>query len=475
MKKYLNEDFLLETKAARRLYHGYAASMPILDYHCHLPPAEVAQDARYKDMAQVWLGGDHYKWRAMRANGVPEPLVTGPGKGYESFLAWARTLDAAIGNPLHHWAHLELKRYFGIDQVLNEKTAPAIWESCNASLGQPGFSTRGLLSKMRVAAICTTDDPADALEQHLAYAGRPGKKDGDCVLLPSFRPDKAISLADPAAWKAYLARLGAAAGVEIRDLESLGAALKARHDFFHSCGCRISDNAIVLTPARPASPEAAKAAFGKAFSGEAPCHAEAEAFRSFMLVRLAEMDFDAGWSMQLHMGAIRNLNSRALAAIGPDTGYDAIGDAGGARDLGYFLDALDSRGKLPRTILYSLNPDMNESLASVMGCFQDGSVPGKMQLGSAWWFNDHIDGMDRQLSDLADIGLLPRFVGMLTDSRSFLSFPRHEYFRRILCRKLGAWVERGLAPADYGLLGSMVKDISFRNAAGYFRLPGVDA
>jgi glucuronate isomerase len=292
--------------------------------------------------------------------------------------------------------------------------------------------------------------------------------------LPSFRPDKAVSLSDPATWKAYLARLGAAAGAEIRDVESLASALKARHDFFHSCGCRISDNAIVLTPARPATREAAEAAFGKAFAGEAPCHAEAEAFRSFMLARLAEMDYDAGWTMQLHMGAIRNLNSRAFAAIGPDTGYDAIGDSGGARDLGYFLDALDSRGKLPRTILYSLNPDMNESLASVMGCFQDGVVPGKMQLGSAWWFNDHIDGMDQQLRALANLGLLSRFVGMLTDSRSFLSFPRHEYFRRILCRLVGGWMERGEAPADFGAMGAMVADISYRNARRYFGLPGLE-
>jgi glucuronate isomerase len=475
MKDFLNEDFLLDTDAAKRLYHDYAESMPILDYHCHLPAADIAKDAHYPDMATVWLGGDHYKWRAMRANGVDETIVSAPKKDYGTFLAWARTMESLIGNPLHHWAQLELKRYFGIDDVLSEKTAPAIWKACNEKLARPEFGARGLLSMMKVKAVGTTDDPCDTLEHHLAYAARANKKADDAFLFPSLRPDKAISVNDPAAWKAYLSRLSAAASMDIRNLGDLKAALKARHDFFHQTGCRISDHGLVKPPARAASEKEAQTIFKKAFSGKTPTSAEAEAFRSHLLLSLGEMDAESGWTMQLHMGAIRNLNSRCFKLLGPDSGYDAAADCSGAEDLAAFMDALDSKGRLPRTILYYLNPGMNEILGTVMGCFQEGGVPGKIQLGSAWWFNDHISGMEKQITDLASLGLLARFVGMLTDSRSFLSFPRHEYFRRILCGKIGGWVERGLAPADYELLGNMVKDISFRNAANYFRLPGVNA
>jgi glucuronate isomerase len=475
MKDFLNEDFLLDSDAAKRLFHDYAKGMPILDYHSHLPAADIARDAHYPDMASVWLGGDHYKWRAMRSNGIPESVISAPKKDYGTFIAWARTMEALVGNPLYHWAHLELKRYFGVDLTLSEKTAPDIWKICNEKLARPEFGARGLLAKMNVKAVGTTDDPCDGLEHHIAYASRADKKAEDVLLFPSFRPDKAISVADPTAWKVYLAKLGAAAGMAIKSLDDLKAALAARHDFFHKTGCRISDHGLVMPPVKPAPQAEAQAIFDKAFSGNVPSPAETESFRSYLLAALGEMDADSGWTMQLHMGAIRNVNSRAFTRLGPDTGYDAVGDCSGAADLAAFMDSLEAKGKLPRTILYYLNPGMNEILGTIMGCFQEGGIPGKIQLGSAWWFNDHIPGMEKQITDLASLGLLSRFVGMLTDSRSFLSFPRHEYFRRILCGKIGDWVARGLAPADFDLLGNMVKDISYRNAANYFRLPGVHA
>ncbi len=475
MRKFLDEDFLLGTKAARRLYHGYAEGLPVIDYHNHLPPADVAEDKRFTSVAQAWLGGDHYKWRAMRSAGVPEEDVTGHPADKRTFMAWARTVPSLIGNPLYHWTHLELKRYFGIDEVLSEKSAERIWESCNAAISGPEFGARALLRRMKVEALCTTDDPIDGLESHEAYAKArlASGRDGEPVMLPAFRPDKAMAVEAPEAWKAYLSKLSEASSITIDSYESLVAALDRRHEFFHQRGCRLSDHGLGQPPGRPVPASRASALFSTLFSGGELKAIEAEELKTAILVEVGKMDARRGWTMQLHMAAIRDLNSRMSASIGPNTGYDAIGDSVAAAPLAAFLDALDREGLLPKTILYSLNPNDDAMLATVMGAFQGGGVPGKMQLGSAWWFNDHLDGMERQLRNLASMGLLSRFVGMLTDSRSFLSFPRHEYFRRILCALVGGWIDRGEAPADWDAMGGIVMDVSYRNARSYFGLPGL--
>ena len=471
MKPFMNADFLLPDASSRRLYHDYAAAMPIIDYHCHLPPVEVARDSRFKTIAHAWLGGDHYKWRAMRASGVPEADITGHEPDYRTFLAWARTVPALIGNPLYHWTHLELQRYFGIQEVLCEKTAPMIWEACNAQLAAPEFGARALLTRMKVRAVCTTDDPADRLEHHIAYAE--ARLPEEPVMAPSFRPDKALAVEDPAAWNAYLDRLEATADLSIGSYRDLVTALDRRHAAFHALGCRASDHALVAPAAGFAAPSALGYIFADLRKGNAPKAEDAEAFRTALLLEVGRMNARRGWAMQLHLAAIRNLNTAMFQKLGPDTGYDAAGDEQVARKLAAFLDALARDGQLPKTILYSLNPNDYEVLCSIMGCFQDG-VPGKIQLGSAWWHNDHLDGMRRQMSCLANIGLLSRFVGMLTDSRSFLSFPRHEYFRRLLCAMVGGWMEAGEAPADFEGLGGMVQDICYRNAKAYFAIPGVN-
>lgn len=472
MKPFLDADFLLPDGSSRRLFHDYAAPMPILDYHCHLTPADVAKDSRFPSLAHAWLGGDHYKWRAMRSNGIPEADITGHEPDYRTFLAWARTVPSLVGNPLYHWTHLELQRYFGIREVLSEKTAPLIWEACNAQLAGPEFGARALLKRMKVRAVCTTDDPADTLEHHLAYSAV--RQPGEPVMTPSYRPDRALAVEDPATWSAYLGKLGAAADLAIGSYRDLVTALDKRHAAFHELGCRASDHALVAPLANFATPQALEGTFGKLRQGAAPGPEEAEAFKTALLLEVGRMDARRGWAMQLHLAAIRNLNSPMFRALGPDTGYDAVSDERIARKLGAFLDALQSEGLLPRTILYSLNPGDYEVMGTIMGCFQDGSLPGKIQMGSAWWFNDHIEGMRRQLTSLANLGLLSRFVGMLTDSRSFLSFPRHEYFRRILCALVGGWIEAGEAPADFETFGAMVQDISFRNAKAYFAIPGVE-
>jgi glucuronate isomerase len=481
MKDFLNEDFLLPDESSRTLFHDYAEGMPILDYHCHLPPADIAGDARFPDIAQAWLGGDHYKWRAMRANGLSEAEVTGRRPDKRSFAAWARTLSALVGNPLFHWSHLELRRYFGIEAILDERSADAVWEACNERLAGPDFGARALLRRMRVRAVCTTDDPADSLEHHASYAayrGSPASLPDEPLMVPTFRPDRALAVESIPAWRAYLLKLGAAAGLEVVSYRSLVEALESRHAFFHSLGCRLSDHALVQVPGRPVGEARAAALFDKAFSapasaGVALSPEEAEELKTALLLEVGRMDARRAWTMQLHLAAMRNLNSRMFAALGPDTGFDSANDPVRAAPLAAFLDALDGEGLLPKTILYSLNPNDYDLMASVMGCFQDGSIPGKMQLGSSWWFNDHIDGMEMQLKAIANLGLLPRFVGMLTDSRSFLSYPRHEYFRRILCRLLGGWMERGEAPSDLGAMGDIVRDICWRNARGYFGLPGI--
>ena len=471
MKPFMNDDFLLPDESSRRLFHEYAASMPIIDYHCHLPPADIANDTRFKTIAHAWLGGDHYKWRAMRSNGVGEADITGHEPDYRTFLAWAKTVPALVGNPLYHWTHLELQRYFGIREALCEKTAPLIWEACNAQIATPEFGARTLLKRMQVRAVGTTDDPADTLEHHLAYAA--ARAPGDPVMTPSFRPDRALAVDDPIAWRAYLERLGAAADCTIGSYRELVRALEVRHDAFHALGCRASDHGLITPHATFASAPTIDAIFAKLMAGALPTLDESESFKTALLLEVGRMNAKRGWAMQLHMAAIRNLNTPMFGKLGQDTGYDAVSDAGIARNLAAFMDALQRDGMLPKTILYSLNPGDLEALGTIMGCFQDGSLPGKIQMGSAWWFNDHIEGMRRQMVSLANLGLLSRFVGMLTDSRSFLSFPRHEYFRRILCALIGGWIENGEIPADFDTFGAMVQDISFRNAKNYFAIPGV--
>ena len=471
MTPFMNADFLLPDASSRRLYHDYAAAMPIIDYHCHLPPADIASNALFKNLAHAWLGGDHYKWRAMRSNGIAEHDITGHEPDYPTFLAWARTVPRLIGNPLYHWTHLELQRYFGIHEALSEKTAPMIWEACNAQLLTPDFGARVLLSRMDVRALGTTDDPADSLEHHIAYAAT--RHPGDAVMVPSYRPDKALAIDDPVTWKVYIDRLSERANSAIGSYQQLVTALDQRHAAFHALGCRASDHGLVIPFATFASPEALQATFAKVLKGTPPTPDESDAFKTGLLLEVGRMNAQRGWAMQLHLAAIRNLNTPMFKRLGPDTGYDAVNDQPIAQNLGAFLNALQSEGQLPKTILYSLNPNDLEVLGTVMGCFQDGSVPGKIQCGSAWWFNDHIEGMRRQRVSLANLGLVSRFVGMLTDSRSFLSFPRHEYFRRILCALIGGWMENGEIPADFETFGAMVQDISYRNAKNYFGIPGV--
>ena len=471
MKSFMNADFLLPDESSQRLYHDYAASMPIIDYHCHLPPADIANNSLFKNIAHAWLGGDHYKWRAMRSNGVSEQDITGHEPDYQTFLAWARTVPRLIGNPLYHWTHLELQRYFSIYEPLSEKTAPMIWEACNAQLSKPEFGARALLSRMKVRAVGTTDDPADTLEHHVAYATK--RQPGDPVMVPSYRPDKATATEDPVVWNAYVAKLSAAADRAIGSYQDLVAALDKRHAAFDALGCRASDHGLIGPVATFVSAEVLEAIFAKLLKNTALDSNEIDAFRTGILLEVGRMNARRGWAMQLHMACIRNLNTPMFQKLGPDTGYDSVTDEAIARKLASFMNALQSEGLLPKTILYSLNPNDLEVLGTVMGCFQDGSIPGKIQCGSAWWFNDHIEGMRRQMVSLANLGLLSRFVGMLTDSRSFLSFPRHEYFRRILCALIGGWMESGEIPADFETFGGMVQDISFRNAKHYFNIPGV--
>jgi len=469
MRDFINEDFLLATRAARRLYHGDAKGMPIFDYHCHLPVRDIAENRRFENLTQAWLAGDHYKWRAMRANGVAEHLVTGDAPDRDKFDAWAATVPSTVGNPLYHWTHLELARYFGVrGRLLAPRTAAGIYASCSEKLRSEGFRARGLLERMNVRVVCTTDDPTDSLEHHALLQG---DRAFSVTVVPAFRPDPAMAIESPATFNAWVEKLSAAAGIPIDAFDSFLQALRLRHGFFHDRGCRISDHGIEEPFAEEYTEEGIRKIFLQAREGRASSAGEARAFKSAMLVELGRMDAEKGWAWQLHMSALRNVNSRARASLGPDTGYDAIGDFTVARSLARLLDRLEAEGRLPRTILYSLNPAHNAVLASMIGCFQDGGVPGKMQLGSAWWFNDQKEGMEDQMRSLANMGLLARFIGMLTDSRSFLSFPRHEYFRRTLCGLLGERMEKGEIPRDYDLVGGVVRDICWNNAAAYFALP----
>lgn len=469
MRPFMSDDFLLQTDTARRLYHDYAKKQPIFDYHCHLPVEEIASDKNFPTLTSIWLYGDHYKWRAMRANGVDENLITGSGSDWDKFHAWAKTVPRTLRNPLYHWTHLELKTPFGIkDTLLNGDTAKDIYARCNEMLAQPEFSTRGLLKQMNVKVVCTTDDPCDTLKYHRQIAG---EKNCAAKVLPAFRPDSAMAIERGAEYNAYLAKLEEAADITISSYSDLTEALQKRHDFFHDNGCRLSDHGLEQPYCEDFTEAEIEQIFqsvrsNKKISGDAIVK-----FRTAILLDLARMDAEKGWVQQFHFGALRNTNEAALKKLGPDTGYDSIGDFELGRPLARFFNILSSEGLLAKTILYNLNPRDNELLATMIGNYQDGSVPGKMQFGSGWWFNDQKDGMERQINALSNMGLLSRFVGMLTDSRSFLSYPRHEYFRRILCNLFGNDVENGELPNDIDLIGRTLEDICFNNARDYFGIP----
>lgn len=469
MKPFIHDDFLLQTKTARRLYHECAASQPILDYHTHLSPRDIAENRQFTDLAEIWLAGDHYKWRAMRANGVDERFCTGDAAPYEKFLAWAKTVPDTLRNPLYHWTHLELKRYFGIEERLNEQTAPVIWARANELLRTPELSAQGILRKFDVRALCTTDDPTEDLAWHHKIA----QSDCPTRVYPTFRPDKALAVDKPEAFNAWTERLARIFDTEIRRLPQFLEALEQRHQAFHDAGCRLSDHGLPYCYADFPSEADAAAIFQQVRTGHA---ADAEAygqFASHLMLFFGRLNAQRGWTMQLHLGALRNANTRAFKQLGPDTGYDSLGDFPQAAALAGYLDRLDQDNALPKVILYNSNPRDNAVFAAMLGNFQDGAVPGKMQFGSGWWFLDTQAGIEQQLNALSQNGLLARFIGMLTDSRSFLSFPRHEYFRRVLCNLIGQDVERGLLPDEDALLGSLIENICFQNAKHYLALPGL--
>ncbi|MFC5405775.1 glucuronate isomerase [Cohnella soli] len=468
MKSFMDDNFMLNSRVAERLYHDYAAKQPIIDYHCHLNPQEIFEDKRFANLTEIWLYGDHYKWRAMRANGIAESLVTGePGVGDEErFAAWVKTVPHTLGNPLYHWSHLELRRHFGIEELINEKNGPIIWEKANAMLASDRFSVRQLIREQGVEAICTTDDPTDSLEYHV---GIRKLDDFECVVLPSFRPDKGLEIRRPT-FLPWVRKLEEVSGRKIGQYADFLEALDDRIEFFEQAGCIVSDHALDRVSYAETSLEEVSAIFTRAIEGLTLTEEEESKYKTLTLVHLGRKYAELGWTMQLHIHASRNNNSRKFSALGPDTGFDSVYDGLLAYPLMKLLDAIDSGGSLPQTILYSLNPNDYIVLGSLMGSFQDGNTPGKIQLGSAWWFNDTKNGMLEQLDTLANLGLLSRFVGMLTDSRSFLSYPRHEYFRRILCDMIGGWVVKGEAPEDLELLGGMVENICYHNAKNYFRL-----
>lgn len=482
-KKLITENFLLSCDAAVRLYHDHAEPMPIIDYHCHLPPRDVAEDRRFSNLSQIWLEGDHYKWRALRAAGVEEHFITGKASDWEKFEKWAQTAPKTLRNPLYHWTHLELNRPFGIsDRLLGPETAKSIWNDANAKLQQPDFSARGIMKQMNVRLVCTTDDPIDSLEHHRRIAE---DTSFGIRVLPTFRPDKAMQIAallpeveadeevitesSVEKYNAYLDQLGQAAEVGIDSFGDLISALQKRHDFFHELGCRLSDHGFGLFVYAHAGNESIPASvFKRLRAGELVQTREAVLLQSAILEQVARMNHRRGWTMQLHIGAIRNNNTRFFKSLGPDSGFDSMIDGPFARPLSRFLDRLDREETLPKTIVYNLNPNANEMLATMIGNFQDGRIAGKMQFGSGWWFLDQKDGMEAQIDALSNLGLLAAFVGMLTDSRSFLSYTRHEYFRRILCNMLGREIEAGLLPDDDDLIGNMVRDICFNNANRFF-------
>lgn len=462
---YINDNFLLDTDSAETLYNEWAKELPIIDYHNHLSPEQVASDHQFADLAEIWLAGDHYKWRAMRANGVDESLCTGNATGREKFQAWAETVPKLLRNQLYPWTHLELKRIFGIDELLNGDTAEAIWNTCNEKLASPEFSARGLLAQSKVEIICTTDDPIHSLEHHVALA----EEDNASVrMLPAWRPDKGMAIETSQTFNAWLDDLSEATDITIRNWDSYMEALRNRHDFFHAAGCRLSDHGIDTFYAEPYREADVRRYFDDARSGVSANATETNQFRSAMLYEWGVMDSEKGWTQQYHVGAMRNTNAKMFAQLGPDTGFDTIGDHTYATPMASLFDRLNSDGHLAKTIVYNINPRDNDLLVSILGAFNDGVTPGKMQHGSGWWFMDQKDGMEQQINSLSQNGLLSRFVGMLTDSRSFLSFPRHEYFRRLLCGMLGRDIEKGLISGDFELVGPLVRDICYNNAVEYF-------
>jgi glucuronate isomerase len=469
MKPFLDDNFLLESDCAIELYHRYASDVPVIDFHCHLSPGQIATNHRFRSITEMWLDGDHYKWRAMRANGVAERCCTGDATDWEKFEAWARTVPDAIRSPLYHWTHMELRRPFGIDALLSPATARAVFDRCNERLLEDGFTTLGLLRGFRVAVVCTTDDPVDSLAHHRTLAARP---DPDTRVYPTWRPDKALAVENPDAFNAWVDRLEQASGVSIGGrLASLLDALKARHDAFHEMGCRASDHGLETLYAEAWTEAEVSASFERVRAGHVLDPGQATKLKSALLYKLALLDHARGWVQQFHLGALRNNNTRLLNALGPDTGFDSIGDCEIARPLSRFLDHLDETNQLAKTILYNLNPRDNALMAAMIGNFQDGTVAGKMQYGSAWWFLDQLDGMKAQMNVLSNMGLLSRFVGMVTDSRCFLSYSRHEYFRRLLCNLLGDDVRRGMLPDDRESLGRLARNVSFVNAREYFGMP----
>jgi glucuronate isomerase len=467
---FITENFLLGSEAAKRLYHDYAKDLPIIDYHCHLPPDQIANDTKFANMTQIWLYGDHYKWRAMRTCGVDEKYITGDANDWEKFKAWAETVPKTLRNPLYHWTHLELKRPFDIsDRLLNGQTAEGIWNECKEKLATDAFSTRGIIDRMNVEVICTTDDPTDSLSYHKQIQNDPTCK---VKVYPTFRPDKGMAVENPAVFPEWIKKLSASTDIDIVTLEDFLAAIRSRHDYFASLGCRISDHGIEEIYADDYTGKEIEDIFAKTLNGKSLSQDEVRKFKSAMLYEFGIMDHEKGWVQQYHIGALRNNNTRMYRTLGPDTGFDSIGDFEMARPLARFMDRLDRDNKLAKTILYNLNPRDNELFATMIGNFQDGSIPGKMQFGSGWWFLDQKNGIEKQLEALSNMGCLSQFVGMLTDSRSFLSFPRHEYFRRVLCNLLGSEMEKSMLPYDLDLVGTMVKDISYNNAVRYFSLGG---
>lgn len=468
MKKFMDKDFLLETETAKKLYHDFAENTPILDYHCHINPREIAEDRRFDNITQVWLGGDHYKWRFMRSCGVEERYITGDASDYEKFCKWAECLGKAIGNPLFHWSHLELRRYFGYTGVLSKKTADEVWELCNAKLKEPSMSVRNLIRQSNVTLICTTDDPVDSLEWHKILAE---DESFEVKVLPAWRPDKAMNIEKPD-YLTYLDRLAEAAQTDqITTFARLKAALVKRMNFFASMGCTVSDHALEYVMYRPASEDEIEEIFLKRRNRMVLSKEEELKFKTAFMLFVGREYHKRNWAMQLHYGCKRDNNTLMFEKLGPDTGYDCINNYAPSSEMADFLNALNVTDELPRTILYSLNPNDNQSIGTILGCFQNSTAVAKIQQGSAWWFNDHKTGMQDQMTSLANLGNLSGFVGMLTDSRSFLSYTRHEYFRRILCNLIGGWVENGEFPADMEILEEIVKDISYYNAVRYFGFP----
>jgi glucuronate isomerase len=466
---FVTEAFLLQSKTARHLYNAYASSQPILDYHCHLSPQDIAGDRHFQNMFEICLEGDHYKWRLMRANGIPEHYCTGGADPYEKFLAWAKTVPKTLRNVAYQWTHLELQRYFDIDCLLDEDSAPKVWKQANERLKSCDLSAQGIINKFHVKALCTTDDPTDSLESHKKI--RSGKL--ATRVFPTYRPDKALRTEDPARFNEWTNKLAASANVDVVCLRDFLSALQRRHDDFHECGCRLSDHGLDYCYAEPCTEAEAETIFAAIRAGKAIEPSQSAKFASFLMFFFGSLDAEKGWTKQLHLGAYRNANTRMGKLLGQDVGFDSIGDCPQAKSLAAYLDRLDSARVLPKMIVYNAHPENNYLFATMSGNFQDGSIPGKMQLGSGWWFLDQKEGVEWQLNALSNCGLLSRFIGMVTDSRSFLSYPRHEYFRRILCNLLGGEMETGQLPDDEKLVGAMVRNICFDNAAIYLGLPGV--